>query len=114
MTNKLRSVIDNKIKACKGIYGFFPKDDRTNDQELCVKVELVELLIQEGLEEALDAIIEEIEEKYGVKGTMSGNFGYAGVATQIYKIQSHTDQLRDSIINDLKQAREELSTSLTQ
>ena len=100
MTNKLRSVIDNKINACKGIYGFFPKDDRTNDQEICVKVELVELLIQDGLEEVLDAIIEELEEQRWRTTKNSYN--------------SAQNELIDFFTEKLKQAREELSTSLTQ
>lgn len=110
MTNKLRSVIDNKIKACEGIYGFFPKNDHTNDQELCVKVELVELLMKEGLEEFLDAIIEEMEEE---------------LLSLQYKLNTHRHDSKEYAflyacktnqemnVNKLKQAREELS-SLTQ
>lgn len=102
MTNKLRSVIDNKIKACKGIYGFFPKNDRTNDQELCVKVELVELLIQEGLEEALDAIIEDMRFHRDYYDKESGMYAHGYVAALTLQI------------NQLKQARDELSILLTQ
>lgn len=105
MTNEIRSVIDNKIKVCKGIYGFFPKDDHTNDQELCVKVELVELLMKEGLEEFLDAIIEELEQdKMNLFNTIKQPFDFD---------KGMMEALRNTL-NKLKQAREELSTSLTQ
>lgn len=67
-TYKLHSVIDNKIKACKNIYGFFPQHDHTNDQELCVKVELVEILMHEILEEVLNDCIEDVPvEKLRIK-----------------------------------------------
>lgn len=101
MTNKLRSVIDNKIKACEGIYGFFPKNDHTNDKELCVKVELVELLMKEGLEEFLDAIIEDIErDKMNLFNTIKQPFDFD---------KGMMEALRNTL-NKLKQAKEELST----
>lgn len=102
MTNKLLRVIDNKIKACKGIYGFFPQNDHTNDQELCVKVELVEILMKEGLEELLDGIIEQLEKDPGYLTKPSNEYEEA------------FDHGYTHVITVLKQAREELSTSLTQ
>lgn len=105
MTNKLRSVIDSKIKACEGIYGFFPKNDHTNDQELCVKVEIVELLMQEGLEELLDAIIEDMENDIDKKMDK--------ICDLPFQTQEGYRNGMCSMLNKLKQAREELSTSLT-
>lgn len=111
MTNKLRSVIDSKIKACEGIYGFFPKDDHTNDQELCVKVEIVELLMQEGLEELLDAIIEEMEDDVKCIEELIQDHSATGGHTKEH-YQGSMSEINVQI-RKLKQVREELSTSLT-
>lgn len=112
MTNEIRSVIDNKIKACKDIYGFFPKDDHTNDQKLCVKVELVELLMQEGLEEFLNAIIEELP------SIPDYDFLDASKSTEQKMLEGGerlgAHKYRQSVLNKLTNVREKLSTSITQ
>lgn len=56
----LREVIEKKKREMTEIYSFTPSQDSTNDNSLCIKVEVACLLLQEALSMQLDAVVDEL------------------------------------------------------